>query len=65
MSPREIDDVKKIIFSQKFVENGLVGQYTCQVLSCKYYLFRNNDAPPPPPNLPFKSPVLIALLMIF
>ena len=35
MSPREIDDVKK-------VKNG-VGQHTCQVLRSKYYSFRNYD----------------------
>ena len=68
MSPSEIDDVKKKNFLRKFVKNG-VGQHTCQVLSSKYYSFRNYaggggggaECPPPRYNQPFKSPVLIGL----
>ena len=55
MSPREIDDVKNFFFLRKFVRSGL-GQHACQVLSFKYYAFRNQ---------PFKSPVLIGLTKIF
>ena len=55
MWPSEIDDVKKIFFLRKWV-----GQYTCQVLSSKYYSFRNYDGgrnlPPPPVQSSLQKP---------